>query len=196
MVTEQEFMMQATQHSVDALSQRGGYKYDSGVTVDPELIRMGAVNALPPLRPSKWVKHIKTGEVMPFMEGYVDRADVLVNCDKDGNTDPAAWMADVNEAGHGMPESAMEYRKMLEDDQRIYAERRAAQQQARDMAVKEQMTQLQVTTQATAVQAAGLPEGYAPDYRPTQPAPQLPTTAALDPTLTMDDHFANLTKIL
>lgn len=56
---------------------------------------MGAKNVDPPLVRSSHVKNIKTGIVFPWNEMLAEQRDIMVNCDANGNTDPAAWLPTV-----------------------------------------------------------------------------------------------------
>lgn len=57
---------------------------------------MGATNVEPPLVRSAYLKNTKTGLVLPWTPGLAEQRDIMVNCDVNGNTDPAAWMPNVN----------------------------------------------------------------------------------------------------
>lgn len=56
-----------------------------------DLRAMGAKNTDPPLAPSPCLKVIKTGVIVPWVESMAERPDLCVNCDENGNEDPAAW---------------------------------------------------------------------------------------------------------
>jgi len=56
---------------------------------------MGAKNVDPPLVHSSHVKNIKTGLILPWNEMLAEQRDIMVNCDANGNTDPAAWLPTV-----------------------------------------------------------------------------------------------------
>lgn len=60
-----------------------------------EMRRLGAMNAAPPLAPSTHLKNKITGVVLPWTPGLAEMRDILVNCDANGNTDPAAWQRTV-----------------------------------------------------------------------------------------------------
>lgn len=53
--------------------------------------QMGVMNADPPLPHSPCLKNIRTGVVLPWNELLAQQKDLVVCCDEDGNTDPAAW---------------------------------------------------------------------------------------------------------
>lgn len=59
---------------------------------------MGAKNVDPPLARSAYLKNVKTGLVLPWSQGLAEQRDIMVNCDVNGNTDPAVWMSTVNHA--------------------------------------------------------------------------------------------------
>lgn len=52
---------------------------------------MGAKNVDPPLPRSAYLKNTKTGVVLPWTQGLACMRDLMVNCDANGNTDPATW---------------------------------------------------------------------------------------------------------
>lgn len=56
-----------------------------------EMRKLGAKNVAPPLAPSTHLKNVQTGVIFPWTAALAEQRDVLVNCDADGNTDPAAW---------------------------------------------------------------------------------------------------------
>lgn len=56
---------------------------------------MGATNVDPPLVRSAYLKNIKTGVVLPWTLGLAEMRDLMVNCDANGNTDPATWAHSV-----------------------------------------------------------------------------------------------------
>lgn len=60
-----------------------------------EMRKLGAKNAAPPLAPSTHLKNIKTGIIFPWTAALAEQRDILVNCDVNGNTDPAAWQKTV-----------------------------------------------------------------------------------------------------
>lgn len=57
---------------------------------------LGAVNVDPPLPKSKFLKIKKTGRVLPWDELLAEHQDLVECCDAEGNTDPRAWIADVD----------------------------------------------------------------------------------------------------
>lgn len=57
---------------------------------------MGATNVDPPLARSSFLKNTRTGLVLPWSQGLAEQRDIMVNCDVNGNTDPAAWASSVN----------------------------------------------------------------------------------------------------
>lgn len=56
-----------------------------------EMSKLGAVNAAPPLAPSTHLINKNTGVIFPWSPALAEQRDVLLNCDENGNTDPAAW---------------------------------------------------------------------------------------------------------
>lgn len=56
-----------------------------------EMRKLGAKNAVPPLAPSTHLKNITTGLIFPWTAALAEQRDILVNCDENGNTDPAVW---------------------------------------------------------------------------------------------------------
>lgn len=50
-----------------------------------------AKNNCPPLEMSPCVRHLSTGEVLPYTRSFAIRADIYANCDEMGNTDPSKW---------------------------------------------------------------------------------------------------------
>lgn len=68
---------------------------------------MGAKNVDPPLVRSSHVKNVKTGLVLPWNEMLAEQRDIMVNCDANGNTDPAAWLPTV-EVGEISEDERME----------------------------------------------------------------------------------------
>lgn len=56
---------------------------------------LGAKNAAPPLAPSTHLINKQTGVIFPWSPALAEMRDVLVNCDENGNTDPAAWKKNV-----------------------------------------------------------------------------------------------------
>lgn len=56
-----------------------------------EMRKLGAKNVSPPLAPSTHLKNVKTGVIFPWTAALAEQRDVLVNCDENGNTDPAVW---------------------------------------------------------------------------------------------------------
>lgn len=72
-------------------------KMGAFVVEDPEerqakLAALGARNAeYPPLPWSPCIKVIATGEIHEWSPFFAERSDLCVNCDEQGNTDPAAW---------------------------------------------------------------------------------------------------------
>lgn len=56
-----------------------------------EMRKLGAKNVTPPLAPSTHLKNIKTGIIFPWTAALAEQRDILVNCDENGNTDPAVW---------------------------------------------------------------------------------------------------------
>lgn len=56
-----------------------------------EMRKLGAKNVAPPLAPSTHLKNIKTGLIFPWTAALAEQRDILVNCDENGNTDPAVW---------------------------------------------------------------------------------------------------------
>lgn len=56
-----------------------------------EMRNLGAKNAEPPLAPSSHLKNVKTGVIFPWSAALAEQRDILVNCDENGNTDPAVW---------------------------------------------------------------------------------------------------------
>lgn len=67
---------------------------------------MGATNVDPPLARSAYLKNIKTGLVLPWTPGLAEQRDIMVNCDVNGNTDPAAWVSGVNHEAYSPEEQA------------------------------------------------------------------------------------------
>lgn len=61
---------------------------------------MGAKNVDPPLARSAYLKNTKTGLVLPWSQGLAEQRDIMVNCDAQGNTDPAAWSPTINPASY------------------------------------------------------------------------------------------------
>jgi len=71
-----------------------------------KMVRMGAVNLDPPLPRSKYIKVLKTGRVMPWNDLLAEQPhNEVACCDEYGNTDPAAWAADVQPVTDGEPDS-------------------------------------------------------------------------------------------
>ena len=68
---------------------------------------LGAKNVDPPLIRSSHVKNTKTGLVLPWNEMLAEQRDIMVNCDANGNTDPAAWLPTV-EVGEISEDERME----------------------------------------------------------------------------------------
>lgn len=60
-----------------------------------EMRKLGAKNVTPPLAPSTHLKNIKTGIIFPWTAALAEQRDILVNCDANGNTDPAVWKQTV-----------------------------------------------------------------------------------------------------
>lgn len=56
-----------------------------------EMSKLGAVNAAPPLAPSTHLINKNTGVIFPWSPALAEQRDVLLNCDENGNTDPAVW---------------------------------------------------------------------------------------------------------
>lgn len=56
---------------------------------------MGVRNTEPPLPHSAFLKNQKTGLILPWTIDLAEQRDIMVNCDANGNTDPAAWAASV-----------------------------------------------------------------------------------------------------
>lgn len=65
---------------------------------------LGATNVDPPLPRSAFLKNIKTGVVLPWTPGLADQRDIMVNCDAEGNTDPVAWAASVDQRAYSPEE--------------------------------------------------------------------------------------------
>lgn len=66
---------------------------------------MGAINLDAPLPHSKYIKVLKSGRVFPWNELLAGQPHSEVACcDESGNTDPAAWEADVRENSGGEPD--------------------------------------------------------------------------------------------
>lgn len=55
------------------------------------LRQMGVMNVDPPLPHSPCLKNIRTGVVLPWNELLAQQRDLVVCCDENGDTDPAAW---------------------------------------------------------------------------------------------------------
>lgn len=60
-----------------------------------EAQRLGIRNAGPPLPKSSHLKVKLTGVVLPWNELLAEQKDLVLCCDAQGNTDPAAWRATV-----------------------------------------------------------------------------------------------------
>jgi hypothetical protein len=58
---------------------------------DANLKVMERVRQDPPLPLSPCLKSIKTGVIFDWSEGLAAMPDMCVNCDENGNEDPAAW---------------------------------------------------------------------------------------------------------
>lgn len=65
---------------------------------------MGATNVDPPLARSAYLKNIKTGVILPWTLGLAQMRDLMVNCDVNGNTDPAAWAHTVVQGDYSTEE--------------------------------------------------------------------------------------------
>lgn len=65
---------------------------------------MGAKNVDPPLVRSAYLKNTQTGLVLPWTQGLAEQRDIMVNCDVNGNTDPAAWVNSVNPVEYNQAE--------------------------------------------------------------------------------------------
>nr|DAM10816.1 MAG TPA: hypothetical protein [Caudoviricetes sp.] len=61
------------------------------------LEHLGVKNATPPLAHSPCLKNKKTGIILPWNPMLAEQRDILECCDKQGNTDPAAWQDKVQE---------------------------------------------------------------------------------------------------
>ena len=61
------------------------------------LEHLGVKNATPPLAHSPCLKNKKTGIILPWNPMLAEQRDILECCDEQGNTDPAAWQAKVQE---------------------------------------------------------------------------------------------------
>lgn len=77
-----------------------GGQVDSVFDLDAEqrnnyLRSLGAVNVNPPLPRSKYLRIKATGRVLPWDDLLAEHQDLVECCDVNGNTDPAAWAADV-----------------------------------------------------------------------------------------------------
>lgn len=59
------------------------------------LQRLGVVSAFDPLPHSAFLRNKKTGVVLPYSERLAQMRDIMENCDRFGNTDPAMWMPTV-----------------------------------------------------------------------------------------------------
>lgn len=59
----------------------------------------GVISALPLLPRSAFLKNKNTGVILPYSERLAQMRDIMVNCDINGNTDPAAWMPTVKAEG-------------------------------------------------------------------------------------------------
>lgn len=65
---------------------------------------LGAQNVDAPLPRSAFLKNIKTGVVLPWTLGLAGMRDIMVNCDAEGNTDPVAWAASVDQRTYSQEE--------------------------------------------------------------------------------------------
>lgn len=65
---------------------------------------MGAQNVSPPLPRSAYLKNKNTGVILPWSAGLAEQRDIMVNCDANGNTDPAAWSHSVAPVGDKIAE--------------------------------------------------------------------------------------------
>lgn len=92
-----------------SLSQSKPQTIGGGVAVDPTSVlglddaarvsamkAMGAKNVDPPLVRSSHLKNAKTGVIFPWNEMLAEQTEIMVNCDANGNTDPAAWLPTVS----------------------------------------------------------------------------------------------------
>lgn len=59
------------------------------------LQKLGVVSAFEPLPHSAFLRNKKTGVVLPYSERLAQMRDIMENCDRFGNTDPAMWMPTV-----------------------------------------------------------------------------------------------------
>jgi hypothetical protein len=88
---------------------------------------MGAKNVNPPLEHTKFVRIKANGRILPWNPLLADQTELVENCDKDGNTDRAAWEQDI---------IADELDAISEDEQQLMAmekSRRTAQIQAEQL---------------------------------------------------------------
>lgn len=69
---------------------------------------MGALNMEAPLVRSSHLKILSTGQVVPWEHILSLQTDLVANCDKDGNTDPSAWMDTVNPEEYNEQEHQIE----------------------------------------------------------------------------------------
>lgn len=68
------------------------------------LQRLGVVSAFEPLPHSAFLKNKKTGVVLPYSDRLAQMRDIMENCDRFGNTDPAMWMPTVVQEGDYDPD--------------------------------------------------------------------------------------------
>lgn len=92
---------------------------------DDELRKRG-VGGTPGLPRTKYVFSLITGKVMPWTETFARRSDIYANCDANGDTDPAAWAADVVVAEANSPRARLAKREPAEIEAALKTSRELA----------------------------------------------------------------------
>ena len=71
------------------------FDFDDAEHRNQYLRSLGAENILPPLPRSKYVKIKASGRILPWDQLLAEQPTLVECCDVNGNTDPSAWMPDV-----------------------------------------------------------------------------------------------------
>lgn len=72
------------------------FNYQDAAGREQYMRDLGATNIAPPLVRSTHLRNKKTGMIFPWNDMLAEQRDIMENCDEHGNTDPAAWMPQVN----------------------------------------------------------------------------------------------------
>lgn len=86
----------------------------SSPPADIRSIMAKAANQRPPLPWSPCLKSKKSGAIFPWMPSMAERYDLMVNCDEEGNEDPALWQ-------HRVPEKVGRRREILDEKVAAFA---------------------------------------------------------------------------